>query len=61
MTLLAALISLFTALTGSFQPLRGYEDSLREDPILQQIGGEQEQMNPGQMARAGMGLSLIHI
>jgi hypothetical protein len=54
MTLLSVLISLFTSLSV-FQPLKGYEPSLRDDPLLETIGEEQSQGNPADMARSGMG------
>jgi hypothetical protein len=54
MTLLLAIVSIFTSLT-TYNPLRGSEPTMRNDPIIQMIGAEEQQANPGQMSRMGVG------
>jgi hypothetical protein len=56
MTLLAALISLISALSGIDTLRGGFEPSLRDDPLLQAFGDEsQVGGTPGQMEKAGGG------
>jgi hypothetical protein len=51
MTLLAALISLISALSGVETLRGGYEPSLRDDSILQAFGDESQMANPGQAGK----------